>query len=147
MVVIRGLGGATRYKGSETLWEGSLIAMTLHTRKFVSDDRALKDQSDLLALLKPGGLGKDSEAFRQLCGMLPLRSMGDSQKKSGDEIARALLQESVELPDGEGFSSVAPKMSVAEMVALSAQYLPILNSAPDLIEKKRKAAFGVPFAL
>ena len=73
--------------------------------------------------------------------------MGDSEKRIGDEIARALLQESVELPDGEGFSSVAPKMSVAEMVALSAQYLPILSSAPDLIEKKRKAAFGVPFAL
>lgn len=73
--------------------------------------------------------------------------MSDSKKKSGDEIAHSLLQEPLELPDGEGFSSVAPKMSVAEMVALSEQYLPILNSAPDFIEKKRKEAFGVPFAL
>lgn len=73
--------------------------------------------------------------------------MSDSKKKSGDEIARALLHEPLELPDGEGFSSVGPQMSVAEMIALSEQYLPILNSAPDFIEKKRKAAFGVPFAL
>jgi hypothetical protein len=46
---------------------GSLIAMKLHTLKFVGDDRALKDQSDLLALLKLAGIGKDSDAFRQLC--------------------------------------------------------------------------------
>ena len=41
--------------------------MKLHTLKFVSDDRALKDQSDLLALLKLAGIGRDAEVFRQLC--------------------------------------------------------------------------------
>ena len=46
---------------------GSLIAMKLHTLKFVGDERALKDQSDLLALLKLAGIGKDSDVFRQLC--------------------------------------------------------------------------------
>lgn len=81
------------------------------------------------------------------CGMLPLKYMSDSQKKSGDEIARSLIQEPLELPDGQGFSSIGPKMSVAEMVALSERYRPILNSAPDFIEKKRRAAFGVLFAL
>lgn len=73
--------------------------------------------------------------------------MSESKKSQGDEIARKLLDNSLELPDGTGFSSIAPKMTVQEMVALSERYLPILNSQPDFIEKKRKAAFGVPFVL
>ncbi len=73
--------------------------------------------------------------------------MSESQKPSGDEIARRLIENPLELPDGTGFSAVVPNMSVKEMVALSERYLPILNSQPDFIEKKRKAAFGVPFIL
>jgi hypothetical protein len=73
--------------------------------------------------------------------------MSESQKPSGDEIARRLIEDPLELPDGTGFSAVAPTLSVEEMVALSEKYLPILNSQPDFIEKKRKSAFGVPFVL
>lgn len=46
---------------------GSLIAMKLHALKFVDSARALKDQSDLLALLGLAGITVDSESFRQLC--------------------------------------------------------------------------------
>ena len=46
---------------------GSLIAMKLHTLRFVDAERALKDQADLLALLNLAGIATDSEAFRQLC--------------------------------------------------------------------------------
>jgi hypothetical protein len=46
---------------------GSLIAMKLHALKFVDEVRALKDQSDLLALLEISKIAPDSEAFRQLC--------------------------------------------------------------------------------
>jgi hypothetical protein len=45
----------------------SLIAMKLHALKFVDAVRALKDQSDLLALLELSGMTVHSEAFRQLC--------------------------------------------------------------------------------
>jgi hypothetical protein len=44
----------------------SLIAMKLHALKFVDAVRALKDQSDLLALLELSGMTVHSEAFRQL---------------------------------------------------------------------------------
>ena len=73
--------------------------------------------------------------------------MNESPKRNGDEIARSLMEEPLELPDGTAFSAVAPKMTVLEMIALSERYLPILNSRPDFVEKKRKAAFGVPFTL
>lgn len=46
---------------------GTLIAMKLHALKYVSDVRALKDQSDLLELLKLAGISPCSEQFRQLC--------------------------------------------------------------------------------
>lgn len=46
---------------------GSLIAMKLHALKYVDAVRALKDQSDLLALLQQAGILTQSEAFRQLC--------------------------------------------------------------------------------
>jgi hypothetical protein len=46
---------------------GSLIAMKLHALKYVDAVRALKDQSDLLALLQQAGIPTQSEAFRQLC--------------------------------------------------------------------------------
>jgi len=46
---------------------GSLIAMKLHTLKFVDAERALKDQADLLALIKLAGMRADSDLFRQLC--------------------------------------------------------------------------------
>lgn len=46
---------------------GSLIAMKLHALKFVDAVRALKDESDLLALLELAGIPLDSEPFRQLC--------------------------------------------------------------------------------
>lgn len=46
---------------------GSLIAMKLHALKFVDAVRALKDQSDLVALLQQAGITPKSEAFRQLC--------------------------------------------------------------------------------
>jgi hypothetical protein len=45
----------------------SLIAMKLHALKFVDAVRALKDQSDLFALLELSGMTVDSEPFRQLC--------------------------------------------------------------------------------
>ena len=45
----------------------NLIAMKLHALKYVDSVRALKDQSDLVALLQQGGIAPDSEAFRQLC--------------------------------------------------------------------------------
>jgi hypothetical protein len=45
----------------------SLIAMKLHALKFVDAVRALKDQSDLLALLELSGMTVHSEAFQQLC--------------------------------------------------------------------------------
>lgn len=45
---------------------GSLIAMKLHALKYVDAVRALKDQSDLLALLELAGITVDSESFRQL---------------------------------------------------------------------------------
>jgi hypothetical protein len=44
----------------------SLIAMKLHALKFVDAVRALKDQSDLFALLELSGMTVHSEAFRQL---------------------------------------------------------------------------------
>ena len=46
---------------------GSLIAMKLHALKYVDAVRALKDQSDLLALLEVAGIPVASEPFRQLC--------------------------------------------------------------------------------
>lgn len=46
---------------------GSLIAMKLHALKFVDSARALKDQSDLLALLGLAAIPVNSESFRQLC--------------------------------------------------------------------------------
>jgi len=46
---------------------GSLIAMKLHTLKFVDAERALKDQADLLALLQLAGIDPNSDTFRQLC--------------------------------------------------------------------------------
>lgn len=46
---------------------GSLIAMKLHALKYVDAVRALKDQSDLLALLQQARIPTQSEAFRQLC--------------------------------------------------------------------------------
>lgn len=45
----------------------SLIAMKLHALKYVDPVRALKDQSDLLALLQQARIAPDSEVFRQLC--------------------------------------------------------------------------------
>ena len=45
----------------------SLIAMKLHALKYVDTVRALKDQSDLVALLQQAGIAPDSKAFRQLC--------------------------------------------------------------------------------
>ena len=46
----------------------SLMAMKLHALKFVDAVRALKDQSDLFALLELSGMTLDSESFRQMCG-------------------------------------------------------------------------------
>jgi hypothetical protein len=46
---------------------GSLIAMKLHALKYVDPVRALKDQSDLMELLKLAGISPASEQFRQLC--------------------------------------------------------------------------------
>jgi hypothetical protein len=46
---------------------GNLIAMKLHALRFVDEVRALKDQSDLFALLKIAAITPDSEPFRQLC--------------------------------------------------------------------------------
>lgn len=45
----------------------NLIAMKLHALKFVDAVRALKDQSDLFALLELSGMTVDSESFRQMC--------------------------------------------------------------------------------
>lgn len=73
--------------------------------------------------------------------------MDESSKSKGEEIARKLLEDPLELPDGAGFCSVRPKMAILQMVAISEKYLPILNAQPDFIEKKRKLAFGVPFSL
>jgi predicted nucleotidyltransferase len=46
---------------------GSLIALKLHALKYVDAVRALKDQSDLLALLQQAGVPIESDLFRQLC--------------------------------------------------------------------------------
>lgn len=46
---------------------GSLIAMKVHALKYVDAARALKDQSDLLALLQQAGIPIQSETFRQIC--------------------------------------------------------------------------------
>ena len=45
----------------------SLMAMKLHALKFVDAVRALKDQSDLFALLELSGMTVHSEPFRQMC--------------------------------------------------------------------------------
>lgn len=45
----------------------SLIAMKLHALKYADPVRALKDQSDLMELLKLAGISALSEQFRQLC--------------------------------------------------------------------------------
>lgn len=46
---------------------GSLIAMKLRALKYVDPVRSLKDQSDLMELLKLAGISPCSERFRQLC--------------------------------------------------------------------------------
>jgi hypothetical protein len=73
--------------------------------------------------------------------------MNKSPKSKSEALVHDLLANPLELPDGEFFSSVAPKLDAKEMFALSERYLPIINARPDFIERKIREAFDVPFSL
>ena len=73
--------------------------------------------------------------------------MSESPNSKSNKPTDDLLSNPLELPDGALFVSVAAKLPIQQMIALSENQLPTLNSQPDFIEKKRKMAINVPFSL
>jgi hypothetical protein len=66
---------------------------------------------------------------------------------SRDERLKSLIKNPLRLPDGASFSSATPKMPAQQMIGLSEKLLPLLNSQPDFIEKRKRLALDKPFVL
>jgi hypothetical protein len=72
--------------------------------------------------------------------------MSDSSNSTSEQIVK-LIGEPLNLPDGSCFVSDAPTVPILQMIALSEKFLPILNSHPDFIEKRKKLAIKEAFFL
>lgn len=126
----------------------SLIAMKLHALRYVDEVRALKDQSDLLALLEVTRIAMDPECFRQLCDPYGhLTGMTESHDSKNKGAMSAVSLAPMEFPSGVSVVSTPPKIDLQEMIALSERYLPMLNAHPDFVEKKKRSVINVPFVL
>jgi hypothetical protein len=73
--------------------------------------------------------------------------MSDSFRSKADELVEGLLKNPLEFPDGAEFASIAVPLDIKQMVALCERYLPILNSQPDFVERKKREAIREPFVL
>lgn len=73
--------------------------------------------------------------------------MNDSFESRANQIVHRLLEEPLEFPDGSGFSSTTVPLDIKQMIALCEKYLPILNSQPDFIERKKREAIRESFIL
>jgi hypothetical protein len=60
---------------------------------------------------------------------------------------RNLLNDPIRLPDGACFASESVKVNITEILALSEKLLPISNSRPDFIDRKKATAIPVPLVL
>jgi hypothetical protein len=79
--------------------------------------------------------------------MVPYRYMSDSRQSkkadTGTEPPSTLLN----LPNGSSFVSQRVNVDIKEIIALSERLLPISNSRPDFIERKKSSAIPVRFVL
>jgi hypothetical protein len=73
--------------------------------------------------------------------------MNDSRQSQKAKAAAESLGAPVNLPDGSAFTSQSVKVGISEIIALSQKLLPISNSRPDFIERKKAAAIPVGFTL
>jgi hypothetical protein len=73
--------------------------------------------------------------------------MSDSQQSKIAEAVAELLGAPVNLPNGSAFASQSVKVGISEIIALSEKLLPISNSRPDFIERKKSTAIPVRFTL
>lgn len=73
--------------------------------------------------------------------------MSESDNSKNRESTDSAIRDPLDLPDGTGFVAVTPRVDIQEMIAMSERYLPILNSRPDFVEKKKRSSIDVPFEL
>jgi hypothetical protein len=73
--------------------------------------------------------------------------MSDSRQSKIAEAVAELLDAPVNLPNGSAFASQSVKVDISEIIALSEKLLPISNSRPDFIERKKSTAIPVRFTL
>ena len=72
--------------------------------------------------------------------------MSESSNSRNEQL-KTLLNDPLHLPDGSSFSSATPKMTAEQMISLSERLLPLVNSQPDFIEKRKRLAIDKPFVL
>jgi hypothetical protein len=66
---------------------------------------------------------------------------------SRNERLKSLINDPLHLPDGASFSSATPRLPAQQMIDLSEKLLPLVNSQPDFIEKRKRLAIEEPFVL
>jgi hypothetical protein len=73
--------------------------------------------------------------------------MSDSRQSKKTETVTESPSTLLTLPDGSSFTSQSVKVDIKEIIALSEKLLPISNSRPDFIERKKSSAIPVRFVL
>lgn len=73
--------------------------------------------------------------------------MSDSRQSKTAEAVAESPSPLLNLPNGSSFVSQNVKVDLREIIALSEKLLPIANSRPDFIERKKSSAIPVRFVL
>jgi hypothetical protein len=73
--------------------------------------------------------------------------MSDSRQSKKAETVTESPSTLLNLPNGSSFTSQSVKVEIKEIIDLSEKLLPISNSRPDFIERKKSSAIPVRFVL